>query len=301
MRIKYCVGILLLAAVCGCGASSKISRSETQLNSPNAKRILVAAHRGDWRNEPENSLPALKNAIAMGVDIAEFDLKRSKDGILVIMHDKTLDRTTDGKGKMEDYTLGELKKLRLRNGLGRPTENHIPTFSEYLDAGRGAILLDVDKGYDYFPEVVKMLRDKNMLDQAIINVDDNSTLDQVEAKHGPVPDDVWLMPIVDYKDSAKARVMTDSYRRHRKTIFQPVWNDDQAISTADFIALRKDGYGVWLNSLWPSLNGGHDDDKAVELGQTSETWGWLLDRGATVIQTDRPVQLLNYLKKKGLR
>ena len=53
--------------------------------------------------------------------------------------------------------------------------------------------------------------------------------------------------------------------------------------------------------MWPSLNGGHDDDRAVELNQKDESWGWLLEKGASLIQTDRPVQLLQYLKEEGRR
>ncbi len=79
--------------------------------------IYVAAHRGgDWRNDPENSLQSLKRAVALGVDIVEMDLKRTKDGQLVLMHDKTLDRTTTGSGPVSDHTLEELQTFALRAG-----------------------------------------------------------------------------------------------------------------------------------------------------------------------------------------
>jgi hypothetical protein len=71
---------------------------------------------GDWRNDPENSLQSLKRAAVLGVDIVEMDLKRTKDGQLVLMHDKTLDRTTTGSGPVSDHTLGELQSLTLRAG-----------------------------------------------------------------------------------------------------------------------------------------------------------------------------------------
>lgn len=65
--------------------------------------------------------------------------------------------------------------------------------------------------------------------------------------------------------------------------------------------VKDNGSKIWLNGLWPSLNGGHDDDRAVELNQKDESWGWLLEKGASLIQTDRPVQLLQYLKEEGRR
>lgn len=72
---------------------------------------MVVSHRGDWRNAPENSLQAFQNCIDMGVDMVELDLKKTKDGELILMHDGTLDRTTNGTGKPEDYTLAELKNF----------------------------------------------------------------------------------------------------------------------------------------------------------------------------------------------
>lgn len=56
---------------------------------------------------------------------------------------------------------------------------------------------------------------------------------------------------------------------------------------------------VWINTLWASLCGGHEDEKA--LSDPDAHWGWVLDRGATVIQTDRPEELIEYLEKKGRR
>ncbi len=56
-----------------------------------------------------------------------------------------------------------------------------------------------------------------------------------------------------------------------------------------------------MNALWPSLNAGHDDDRAVELGEADESWGWILQRGAALVQTDRPARLLKYLEEKGRR
>ena len=60
--------------------------------------------------------------------------------------------------------------------------------------------------------------------------------------------------------------------------------------------IKNAGIKIWINSIWASLCDGHDDDRAVELGEPDESWGWILDRGGTVIQTDRPYDLLQYLK-----
>ena len=71
------------------------------------------------------SLQGIQNCIDMGVDMVEIDLKKTKDGHLVLIHDRTVDRTMNGKGKVEDYTLAELKAMQLKNGVGCKTRHHI--------------------------------------------------------------------------------------------------------------------------------------------------------------------------------
>lgn len=281
------------------GDNSKFEHALSVLQNANQKQVLVAAHRGDWRNAPENSIQALRNSIRMGVDILELDLKMTKDSVLIIMHDNTIDRTTSGKGKPEDFTFEELMKLRLRNGLGRVSDHHtIPAFASFLKEAKGKIILDVDKGYDYFPWVIKMLREENMLQQAIINIPANTTLEEVEKVCGPIDEDITIMPVIEFMNVQKAQEVIESYFRHKRTIFQIVWKDDEAIKEVDFNALHKKGFPVWVNSLWASRSGGHNDDRAVEQNQPDETWGWLINKGATVIQTDRPRELLQYLRER---
>ncbi len=70
----------------------------------------VVAHRGDSANFPENTIEAFKSAVEMGIDVVETDVHLSKDGVIVIWHDPTLERNTDGKGTLESHTLEELKK-----------------------------------------------------------------------------------------------------------------------------------------------------------------------------------------------
>lgn len=264
------------------------------------KQVLVSAHRGDWRNYPENSLAGLNSCVAMGADIVELDLNRTKDGHLIVMHDRLINRTTNGKGKPADFTLAEIRRFRLRNGLGRSTIHPIPTFEEMLSAAKGKLIINVDKGYTYFNEVVAIVRKHDMLDQVIINIDaQNTSLDSVEARYGKVDPAVVLMPVIDYVNS-DAKKIIKSYLRHKNTVFQPIFSVDTCKLIDQQITLKNEHYGLWLNSLWASLNGGHDDDTAFDLNKPDQSWGWLIDKGANVIQTDRPVQLIRYLRKKNL-
>lgn len=63
-----------------------------EIHDPASEYVVVASHRGDWRNYPENSIPAIESVIRMGVDIMELDLKLTKDSVLVLCHDHTIDR-----------------------------------------------------------------------------------------------------------------------------------------------------------------------------------------------------------------
>ncbi|MEZ2334297.1 glycerophosphodiester phosphodiesterase family protein [Mucilaginibacter sp. RCC_168] len=264
-----------------------------QLNNKNSKSVLVTAHRCDWRNSPENSVQALKNCIAMGVDIAEFDMGKTKDGRLIIMHDKTIDRSTNGKGKPEDYTLAEIRKFRLKSGTGHPTVHPIPTFNEMLAASKGKIIIDIDKGYEYYDEIIQKLDSAKMFDQSIFNIY-SLPLDSVKAHHQNIPEELTLQVIVNPKDSNAENIIS-SYKSHRKTIIQIIFSNDADAILGKVPALKK-SYSIWFNALWPEQNGGHDDDTAVEENKPDETWGWLISHGANIIQTDRPRDLLNYLR-----
>ena len=227
--------ILLVCLVQLAVAQNRIAEIRENLLGNYSDRVLVVSHRADWRNAPENSLQGIRNCIDMGVDMVEIDLKKTKDGHLVVMHDKTINRTMTGKGNAEDYTLAELKAMRLKNGAGCKTRHQIPTLEEVMLLCKGKIMVNIDKGYDYF-----------------------------------------------------------------QAAYELVFNDDNEEILRLIRKVRDSGAKLFINSLWPELCGGHDDDRAVELHQPDESWGWILNQGAKLIQTDRPALLLEYLRKKKL-
>jgi glycerophosphoryl diester phosphodiesterase len=258
------------------------------------KKVLIAAHRGDWRNTPENSMKALLNCITKGFDIMELDVKMTRDSQLVIMHDNTIDRTTNAKGKVSDYTLSEIKKLRLRNGLGRVTNHPIPTLKEMMVAAKGKIIINVDKGNDNLPAVFRVLQETGTLEQSIVNVGDNIGYQQL-IKVSNIPEDAILMVVVNMK-LQDAAIIIDSYKPRRKSVIQPIFDTDSLANLNTLPTISGDQV-IWLNSLWPSLNGGHDDDLAVEEANPEASWGWLIKKGASILQTDRPLEMQQYLRK----
>lgn len=270
-----------------------------QLHDPKSRQVLVVAHRGDWRSNPENSVRAIESAIAMGVDVVEIDLKKTKDGVLILMHDETIDRTTSGHGKPADYTWAELQKLTLKNEHGGPTRQHIPTFEDCMNTAKGRVMINIDKGYDYYKDAYDVLVKTGTVDHAIIK--SYKTYEEVKAENGALlGGNLAYMPIINM-GKANAQTSIQAYETNlRPVAYELNFSTDSALVKSNYQTISQTGSKLWLNSLWASQDAGHDDERSVEEGQPNDGWGWLIDHGATMIQTDRPAELIAYLRKRKL-
>lgn len=107
---------------------------------------LVSAHRGGpQKNLPENCLATFENTLRHTFAVLEVDPRYTKDGAIVLHHDARLERTTTGRGVVADFTLQELKQLRLKDPYGTVTEHRIPTLDEALQWARGKTILILDQ------------------------------------------------------------------------------------------------------------------------------------------------------------
>ncbi|PWG80818.1 glycerophosphodiester phosphodiesterase [Pararcticibacter amylolyticus] len=276
----------------------QVAKLIQQLYEPNDKQVMVAAHRGDWRNAPENSLQAYKLAIAEGVDIVELDLKMSKDSVLVILHDQTLNRSTTGKGKPSDFTLAELKRLNLRDGLGAPTSQRIPTLEDVMLLTKGKVLVNLDHSTPFYKEAFAVLKKTGTLSQALFKSDEHYSI--LHAMYGSILDSITFMPVVETDYGGNKQMILD-YQKHLKpAAVELVFEHDtiDIFKRNEFI--KKGGSRIWVNTLWANLCGGHNDDVASVEGKLEESWGWLIARGVNIIQTDRPHELIAYLRKRKL-
>ena len=299
MKMKKIIILsLALLSMAQVWAKEPVTRFREKLFDNKSKYVTVVAHRGDWRNSPENSMQAFRNCLEMGVDMIEIDVRKTKDNELVIIHDATVDRTTNGKGKVADLTLDEIRKLRLRAGHGVVTRHGIPTLEEVLNLCKGKVLINVDKGYDYFDQMYQLLVKTGTLDQVVIK--GGHSYEKVKAQNGKVLDEVIYMPIVNLNNK-DAEAQLDGWLAAKPVAIECCISKYTPEVERLLQKIRQSQSKIWINSLWPSLNDGHDDDRAVEMDQEDEAWGWILDRGATLIQTDRPEELLDYLKDKKRR
>lgn len=261
------------------------------------RKVSVISHRGDWRNTPENSIRAIQNCIDLGVNMVEIDIKKTKDNELILLHDKTLDRTTTGKGLPQDYTLAEIKQMRLRNGAGVATSHQIPTLEEAMIVAKGKIWVNIDKGYDYFDLVEKVLEKTGTTQQVLIKA--GLPYQKVVAENKAVLDKLFFMPIIDMANPDAMTMVEEYIKNMQPKAFEVCFTQiDQALQNV-LDRIQKSGSKVWINTLWPSLCAGLNDDRAVEENQQDSIWGKVIEMGASFIQTDRPKELVNYLRNQG--
>ena len=295
---RYIILGILFTVIGVLNAQDRIASLRNNLLHDDTHSVLVVSHRADWRNAPENSLQAIKNCMAMGVDMVEIDLKKTKDGQLILLHDKTIDRTTTGKGNPEDYILAELRQFRLRNGAGHKTDHVIPTFEEVMTLCKGKILVNVDKGYDYFKDAYAILEKTGTVQQCIMKA--GLPYEQVRKENGEVLEKMIFMPVINlHKDGAETII--DGYMKNLKPVaYELVFDNDGEEVQRLIKKVRDSGAKIFINSLWAELCGGHYDDRAVEQNEPDESWGWIIGQGVKLIQTDRPQQLLKYLRERKL-
>lgn len=289
-------GCALFATLAG-ALSARSDEILASLRDAASQRVLTVAHRADWRNAPENSLPAIRRALDMGVEIVEIDVRRTKDGRFVVIHDRTLERTTTGTGRVEDHTLAELRELRLLAATGHPTAERIPTLEEALEIVRGRALVNLDKSADHPAEVFAVVKACGAERFALMSV--RQSREEMRAKFPGLLDEMLYMVVVPLRE-ADAWERIDGYLQHEKpAVIQVTFATTNAEQEARLASIPRRGVRLWVNSLWPEQNAGHDDEQA--LTDPDGTWGWLLARGVSIIQTDRPAELLRYLDARGRR
>jgi glycerophosphoryl diester phosphodiesterase len=130
---------------------------------------LLSAHRGGaGRGLPENCLATFEATVRRGWSMLEIDLHTTKDGVIVLMHDSTLDRTSNGKGAIADRTLAELQPLRLKDRDGNLTEHSIPTLEQAMKWARGKTLLVLDKKDVPVKDVVRAITENHAESYALM-------------------------------------------------------------------------------------------------------------------------------------
>lgn len=264
-----------------CGNNPKIKKLIAAIHDPNG-RILIAAHRGGHLQAPENSLAAVDEAVAAGADIIELDVKVSADGVPFIMHDQSVDRTTNGHGNSEAFTYAEIRQLRLKGSNAPP-----PTLLEMLQATCGRILVDLDMKTSKVGPVVAVIQGLKMLDQVMLFDSDDAILRQAQA----------MAPNLQIMPRLTTQKPIESLHAGLQNI-TVVHGDPLSLTPSNSAAIRAVPARIWANSL-----GQMDEliypDEAFHAGCTALKD--LRAAGVNIIQTDIPAILRKRLKSCSIR
>lgn len=276
--------------------------------SDQAGVVLVTSHRACWTETSENSLDGIARCIAEGIDIAEIDVRTTRDGALVLMHDDTVDRTTDGYGAVADLSLAQVRQLRLRQrggGIGaRITGRGVPTLQEALSAARGRILVNLDvKAAEIAPMVAAIMETDTAKDVLLnISIDADPQLIRWVRSLGIAVQALYF----DAKSEQQRVTVLQSIVRLEPTVLQLIFRDPAVIAQARD-AIKDRPIRLFVNTMALDIASGHPmdlsgpylDSAAIE--HPDSVWGGLIEGGVTIIQTDEPQRLMRWLHKKHLR
>jgi glycerophosphoryl diester phosphodiesterase len=245
------------------------------LTAGETRHVVAIAHRGEHLHHPENTMPAFDEAIRVGADFIEVDVQTTADGKLVLSHDGTVDRCTNGKGRVSEMSFDQVEALDAGIKTGPEfAGTKVPTFDQVLDLARGKIGVYVDVKNASAKDLVAHIDGHGMTDHVVIYCGLNlaKQIQELNPK-------LKVMPESNTVDHSK--VLIDQL--HPKVI---------AFGARDFtpeiIAVVKQANAeVYVDRMG--------------LTDAPEGWQSAIDAGADGIQTDRPGALVEYLRQKGYK
>jgi glycerophosphoryl diester phosphodiesterase len=239
-----------------------------------ATQITVISHRGEHLSHPENTLPAFQAAIDAGADYFELDVRTTSDGRLVLMHDATVDRTTNGKGKVRELTFEQIRELDAGSKFdAKFATTKVPTFEEALNLAHGKIGVYVDCKDIAPADLIAALEKAEVFPQVVI-YGGRGFLKHVQELRPSLK----VMPEADNAATLE-KLAADLHPR--------VVAFDAGDFKEDVIKVAKQANSeIYVDRLWTADN--------------ATAWQDAVDRGAAGIQTDRPAELVQYLRSRGL-
>lgn len=260
------------------------------------QNIYVAAHRGWSEKYPENTMLAFQKAVEVGVDQIETDVRVSLDGELVLIHDATVDRTTNGTGKVCQKTLAELRALDAGAYMGEEFRGmQIPTLREFMEfiKDHPTMTLDIELkeypvdgreeiAYDVCDRVLKMVDEYGFTDRVVINTFSGVLHEYIFKKYGKKYRQHVYYPLTHM---GKLRTMTvDPYSyAFCSCMFCTFYSDVNMADREEFDRMAERGVEPWVGA-------GVKDEHGVDLA---------IRNGATLITCNNPDLILTLLRKKG--
>lgn len=239
----------------------------------------MVAHRGEHLNHHENTLEAIDGAVTAGADFVEIDVRRTRDGHYVLMHDRSLDRMTDGKGPLAERTLAELQALRVfSRALPNVPASRIPRFEEVLARCRGRINIYLDFKAGDRGEVAGLIREAGMLQQVLVY----DGLDGIKPwrKAAPELPLIVSVPSNALRDASAIRGFITS---HSPEALDGDWPEYKPATVAEA--------GQLGARVIPDVQDGSEGP---------DYWARVIAVGFQGAQTDHPADFVAWLRKRGL-
>lgn len=288
------------------------------------KRVLILAHRGvSGANIIDNTLESYDVAIRHGADMVEVDVCASLDGDLFALHDGMEPLVLGTEKCLTRMTSEEVRAQRYLNRNHIRVDHPINTFDEVLEHLKGRCLINLDRCWVCWDKVFPVIERHGVADQILFkSPPEKKYIDQIAAQKEPymyMPV-IWYPEEIDYVRASGANMVAVEFIGYR---------EEAAIMQKAFIdPLRKEGIACLISTLtlgkpvydlerliarWSAagsrmadavkdgnilLAGGHDDDTAI-LGDPDSGWGWLVERGFNILQTDWTLDMSLYLKQAG--
>lgn len=296
--------LLLLTALVGFNPLAKAqdnARIELLRSKVQTDYVWVAAHRADYVYAPENSLQALENAIYFGADLIETDVRLTKDGHVVMMHDYTVDRMTDGTGRVSDLTLEEIKKLRLKTNWGGSTHFQVPTLEEFIGIAKGKVCLYLDKaGYDLpghekghlVKELLKILKKHDALGEAVFVLD--WPYEKAKSIFGDDLEKVIYCPVIEDKIADLEAYVNEYIEKLSPVAFQFRFKSLESETYRLLPKVLESGSKAFVAATWDEHTAYHSDRVSI-FTRPSEGWGWLIQQGFSILETNYARDLIRYL------
>lgn len=261
---------------------------------------LICAHRGSsGANIPCNTMAAFKAALAQGADIIELDVSVSRDGKHYVFHPGMEKAHLGYPFLLSTASSKKIDRLRFVNQDNVPTKCHINTLDEVLQYLKGRCYINIDKFWTDIPGISAAIRRAGVENQVIVKTEvKDRYLDKVKK----YASDFMFMPIVSEEDNITRRLTDEGINCIGAEVL--FTTENAKVCSKEYIdAMHKEGKIVWVNSIVYNykavLSAGHTDDEAVS-GNPEKGWGWLVDRGFDIIQTDWCLMLRDYLKERNI-
>jgi len=258
---------------------------------------LIAAHRGVCGgNIPCNTMESFDIALHQGADIIELDVSRSEDGKMYVFHPGMEPMHLYSPYSIKKLHSSEVERLHYVNTDRTPTQFSISRFEEVMEHLRGRCYINVDKFFMYIPELGKIIRDLHMQDQVIVKTYDSPA--EFKAIEDYAPDMPYM--VITRDDHFTDELLHRKLRYiGTEVLFSEESHGFAQRGYVDYMHERN--LLVWVNAIVYNyksvLAAGHNDDISV-VGREDEGWGWLMDRGYDIIQTDWTLPLKLYMESR---